>query len=96
VLIGSIICIILGILYILGFGIRLIPIFWFLGVEWIVGIILIILSVLTLSTSGFINLRWKFEKDWFIFVFLGVFMFIFGGDIGSILVLIGAVLLIFK
>ncbi len=104
ILIGSIIALIFGILLLIpGVGIRFVP--WcahclpfvagFFGVEWLFGVIVIILSIITMATSGFINLPWKLERNWLIPLILGIFMSIFGGDVGAILVIIGAIVLIF-
>jgi hypothetical protein len=97
VLIGAIVSLIFGIIMLIpGIGWSVIPIFWGWGLEIIFGIIVIIVSLITLATSGFINLPWKLEKNWIMLLILGIILLIFGGDIGAILVIIGAILLIFK
>lgn len=97
VLIGAIISLIFGIIMLIpGIGWSIFPIFWGWGLELIFGIIVIIVSLITLATSGYINLPWKLEKNWIMLLILGIILLIFGGDIGAILVIIGAILLIFK
>jgi len=104
ILLGSIVALIFGILiFIPGFEIHIVP--WcihcspfvarFFGLEWLIGIIVIILSLITMATSGFINLPWKFKRNWLIPLILGIFLLIFGGDIGAILVITGAIVLVF-
>lgn len=97
VLIGAIVSLIFGIFMLIpGIGWSAIPIFWSYGLELIFGIVVIILSLITLATSGFIKFPWKLEKNWIMLLILGILLLIFGGDIGAILVIIGAILLIFK
>ena len=104
ILIGSFVALIFGILLLIpSVGIRFVP--WcahclpfgtgFFGLELLFGIIVIILSIITMATSGFINLPWKFKRNWLIPLILGIFLLIFGGDIGAILVITGAIVLVF-
>ena len=102
VLIGAIVALIFGIL-------RLIPGFAWLGfdpVGWlypalavvfsiIFGIITIILSLVTLATAGAIKFKWKLQKNWAMYLLLGILLLIFGGYWGAILVIIGAILCLF-
>ncbi|MFX0169781.1 MAG: hypothetical protein ACFE89_10550 [Candidatus Hodarchaeota archaeon] len=98
VLIGAIVALIFGILEILSigtFGLDL----WSIGsvipgIGIILGILLIIFSLITLATSGVIKFPWKLEKNWIMLLILGIILLIFGGGIGAVLVIIGAILTI--
>ncbi|MDO8055869.1 MAG: hypothetical protein Q6361_03330 [Candidatus Hermodarchaeota archaeon] len=99
VLIGAIVALIFGILEIIGLGTFGLGI-WSVGSVLpgfgiILGIILIIFSLITLATSGVIKFPWKFEKNWVMLLILGIILIIFGGGIGAVLVIIGAILMIF-
>jgi uncharacterized membrane protein len=101
VLIGAIVSLLFGFLTILGIGPMLgfVPhIAGFLaGVVFniIFGIVVIILSLVTLATAGAIKFKWKLEKNWAMYLLLGILLLIFGGDIGAVLVIIGAILCLF-
>jgi len=98
VLIGAIVSLLFGFLTILGMSYTLVPHFALLaGVVFnvIFGIIVIILSLVTLATAGAIEFRWKLEKNWAMYLLLGILLLIFGGDIGAVLVIIGAILCLF-
>jgi len=102
VLIGSIISLIFGILMILSFptfGLDLWSIGGYLAaiafINVILGIILIILSLVTLATSGAIKFPYKLEKNWIMLLILGIILLILGGGIGALLVIIGAILMMF-
>ena len=94
VLIGAIVALIQGILMIVGWGWSLIPIFWSIGFGIIFGIITIIVALITLATSGVIPFPLKLEKNWIMLLILGIVLIIFGGDVGGILVILGAILLL--
>lgn len=100
VLIGAIVALIFGILEIIGWGTFGLGI-WsvgslFAGLGIILGILLIIFSLITLATSGAIP---KFpivlEKSWIMMLILGIILIILGGGIGALLVIIGAILMLF-
>ncbi|MFW9846370.1 MAG: hypothetical protein ACFFD6_06460 [Candidatus Thorarchaeota archaeon] len=98
VLLGGIIGLIFGILQAVGlgtFGLGL----WGIGIlgGLIEGIILIILSLIVLATSGAVNIPMlKFDNNWLVLLIFGILMLLFNGGIGAILVIIGAILYIIK
>jgi hypothetical protein len=96
VLIGAIISLIFGILMLFNLNFGFLPSLGLWALNLIFGIVVIILSLVTLATSGVINFPWKLEKNWIMLLILGILLLIFGGDIGAVLVIIGAILLIFK
>jgi hypothetical protein len=97
VLLGSIVSLIIGILMLIpGWG----WLSWGLGSLFypftvIFAIVLIILSLITLATSGVIKFPWKLEKNWLMLLILGILQLVFGGSIGAVLVIIGAILMLF-
>jgi len=99
VLIGAIVSVIFGILMVLNLSFGIVP--WFIGglgfwvFRIIFGIIVIILALVTLATAGAIKFKWKLEKNWAMYLLLGILLLIFGGDIGAVLVIIGAILCLF-
>ncbi len=95
VVIGGILGLLQGILTILampfGLGINL-------GLDpLIMGIIAIVLSLIALATSGIVNIpALKFDFNWIVLLILGILMFIFASDLGGILVIVGAILMLVK
>ena len=103
VLCGGIISLLFGVLYVANLGalISFIPSFDLSGVfgtltTIICGIILILLSLIVLATSGVVDIpALKLENSWVILLILGILMFVFGGSLGGILVIVGAILFLF-
>ncbi|MHA1909347.1 MAG: hypothetical protein ACW98Y_18765, partial [Candidatus Thorarchaeota archaeon] len=59
------------------------------------GIILIVISLIVLATSGVVDIpALKFDNSWIVILILGIVMWVFGGDLASILVILGAILLL--
>ena len=98
VILGGIVGLIEGILTILGWGFAFVGLGGFLpGMGVIFGIIAIVLSLIALATSGVVDIKaLKMENNWIILLILGILIFIFGSNIGGVLVLIGAILLLIK
>ena len=60
-------------------------------------IIAIILSLIALATSGVVEIKaLKLNYNFIVLLILGILMAIFGSDLGGILVIIGAILLLLK
>ena len=99
VLLGAVIALIFGILDIVGIGSLGLGIFsintYIPGFGLIVAVILIIFSLITLATTEVIKFPWKFKKNWTMLFVLGIILFILGGGIGAVLVMLGAILLLF-
>jgi len=58
------------------------------------GIILIIVSLIVLASSGVVKIpALEFANTAIVMLILGIVMWPFGGDLGSILVIVGAILL---
>lgn len=98
VILGGIVGLIEGILTILGWGIAFIGLGGiFPGIGVVLGAIAIVLSLVALATSGVVDIKaLKMENNWIILLILGILIFIFGSNIGGVLVLIGAILLLLK
>jgi len=98
VVLGGILGVIFGILKALsitGWGWVNFPLLALGGV--VEGIILIVVSLIVLATSGVAKIpALKFDNNWVILLILGIVMWIFGGDLGSILVIVGAIFLAIK
>lgn len=96
IMIGAIVGLIYGIAAAINFDL-LDPIP--LGVEGflggiISGLILIVVSLVTLATSGVVDIKaLKLEKNWIVLLVLGILIYIFGSSLGGFLVIIGAILL---
>ncbi len=98
VIIGGIIGLILGITQALNLGTFGIGI-WGIGVlgYLVEGIILVLLSLIVLVTSGVLNIpALKFDNNWLVLLIFGVLMLLFSGGIGALLVIIGAILYVVK
>jgi hypothetical protein len=98
VIIGGIVGLIEGILTILNIGFSVVgPGLYLPGMELIIGAIAIVLSLIALATSGVVDIKaLKMEYNWIILLILGILIFIFGSNIGGVLVLVGAILLLLK
>ena len=98
VILGGIVGLIEGILMILNMGISFIGLGGFIaGMNIIFGAIAILFSLVALATSGVVDIKaLKMENNWIILLIVGILMFIFGANIGGVLVLIGAILLLLK
>ncbi|MBS3793797.1 MAG: hypothetical protein KGY80_02815 [Candidatus Thorarchaeota archaeon] len=95
---GGIVGVLFGILASLGSRLALIPDFVLIGgLDLLIsGIVLIVLSVLVLATNRTINIKSLcLKKNWIVLLILGVLMYVFRGDLAAILVIIGAILLLF-
>jgi hypothetical protein len=99
VLLGGIVGLLFGILMALNMGFVLLPgvgLVGFIG-SLVTGVILILLSLIVLATSGVVDIpALKFDNNWVVLLILGILMYIFGGDLGAILVIIGAILYVVK
>ena len=102
VVLGAIVSFFFGILHILSFGawVSFLPsvdLSSLLGGFENIGrgLILIVVSTITLATSGTVNLpALQLEKNWAVLIVLGALMYIFGGTLGGILVFIGAIMML--
>jgi hypothetical protein len=103
VVFGAIVTLIFGILYLLnvGVGVTFLPSLDLLGIlgtlnNLIVGILLVLLSLITLATFGVVNLPlFKLERNQLVLFILGVVTFFVGSTLGGVLVIIGAILMLF-
>ncbi|MFW9800561.1 MAG: hypothetical protein ACFFD9_09000 [Candidatus Thorarchaeota archaeon] len=98
VVLGGIIGLLFGILIAAGIGTYGLSL-WGLGVleALVEGIILVLLSLIVLATSGVLNIpALKFDNNWIVLLILGVLMLIVSGGVAAILVIIGAILYVVK
>jgi hypothetical protein len=104
VIIGGILGLIYGIISVLGavasglaWLVFLPAPFTIPGLELVWGIVLIILSLIALATSGVVSISMlKMDNNWIILIIIGILMYVFGGGLAAILVIIGAILLLLK
>jgi hypothetical protein len=98
VIIGGIVGLIEGVLTILGMGFAFVGLGGFIpGMGLVFGAIAIVLSLVALATSGVVDIKaLKMENNWIILLILGILIFIFGSNLGGVLVLVGAILLLLK
>jgi len=96
ILIGGIVGLLLGILEILNQHLGFLPgvDLGFLG-NIVLGVVLVVLSLAVLATTGTVKIKkLKFGSNWVVYLVLGILMYLFGGDLGAVLVIIGAILLL--
>lgn len=102
ILFGSIVAMIIGALFIVNFSSLLRFGFWFFNLNGMVvgmgyviqGVLLISLSLVVLDTCGSIKIPFiQLANDWVVILVLGVVMFLLGGHIGALIVVVGALLL---
>ncbi len=60
-------------------------------------VLLIVFSIVALATSGAVKISaLKMEYNFVVLLIVGILMYLFGGGLGGILVIVGAILLLFK
>ncbi len=98
-ILGGLLGLLYGILDVLGGGFAILPglglgLGGILG-SVIIGIIVIIISLVILATSGVVNIPMlKVGQSWIIMIILGILLYIFGAGLPGILVIIGAILML--
>ncbi|MBN2230439.1 MAG: hypothetical protein JW779_12700 [Candidatus Thorarchaeota archaeon] len=98
ILIGGIVGLIEGILTILGLPyLAFLPYVSFGLGGLITGILGILFSLIALVNSGTIKIKaLEFSNKWLIILIMGILMYLFASGLGGALVIIGAILLLFK
>ena len=94
-LLGALVCFIFGILYILGTP------FFFASpfllalpaavVNFVRGVLLIILAVIIFASYGLVDISLKFKVSWIMVLIIGIVAWLFGGDLGALLIILGAI-----
>lgn len=103
VVFGAIVSFVFGVLYLLnvGVGVTFLPSLDLIGIlgainNLLLGILLVILSLVTLATFGVLNIpRITLQNNLLVLFLLGVVTFLFGGTLGGALVVIGSILMLF-
>jgi hypothetical protein len=91
-LLGAIVCLILGILYILDTPFVLIPSGIAIGLTNLVrGILLIILSLVVFASFGVLDISLKFKVSWVMVLIVGILAWVFGGTLGALLLILSAI-----
>jgi hypothetical protein len=91
-LFGALICLILGILRILGTPIAFVSLYIIPGLtDLVYGILLIILSLVVFASYGLIDISLKFKVSWIMILIIGIVAWILHGDIGAVLLIISAI-----
>jgi len=91
-LLGALVCLIFGILAIIGSSIHIAQFYVISGLTGIIyGIILIILALIVLASYGIIDLSLKFKVSWVMILIIGIVAYLFGGDLGAILLILSAI-----
>lgn len=95
---GGIVGLLFGILALLGSRWVLLPDLPILqGLDLLIsGIVLIVLSLVVLATNGTIKIKsLRLKRNWVVLLILGVLMYAFRGNLAAVLVILGAILLLF-
>ncbi len=100
---GAIVSFVFGVLYFLNLGVSVnfLPFLDLSGIlgtiaYLIQGIVLILLSLITLATFGIIKIPiLKLKRNVLAFLILGFLTCLFGGTLGGVMVIIGALLMLF-
>jgi len=92
---GGLLGLLYGILEILNMGLSVFsPLGGILG-SLITGIIAIVISLVTLATSGVVDIpSLKMKKNVVVMIVLGVLLFLFAADLAGFLVIVGAILML--
>ena len=96
ILLGGLIGLIQGILLVAGMPFVLLPDLGYFGLgNLIVGILAILFSLIALVNSGSLKISaLEFSNKWLIVLIMGILMYLFGGRIGGVLVILGSILLL--
>ncbi|MFX1484123.1 MAG: hypothetical protein ACFFCP_13160 [Promethearchaeota archaeon] len=97
ILLGGIIGLIQGILMVAGMPSQILPGLGDFGLGGvIVGILGILFSLIALVNSGFLKIKvLEFSNKWLIVLIMGILMYVFSSGLGGVLVILGAILLLF-
>jgi hypothetical protein len=91
-LLGAIVCIIWGILFIIGSPYHFLEFNLVPGLAAIIyGILLIIIGLIVLASYGIIDLSAKFKVSWVMLLIVGIIALVFRGDLGALLLIIAAI-----
>jgi hypothetical protein len=100
---GGVIVLLFGVLYLLNFGSLVRLGYWFVNLSdfiagigsFLQGIVLVALSLVVLDTCGAIKIPFfQLHYDWLVILVIGALMFLFGGHIGALIVIVGSILLL--
>jgi hypothetical protein len=91
-LLGALVCVIWGILAILGAAPHIAQFYIVPGLTGLIyGIILIILGLIIFASYGLLNISLKFKVSWLMLLIIGIVAYIFGGDLGAVLLILAAI-----
>jgi hypothetical protein len=96
ILLGGLIGLIQGILLVAGMPFIILPGLGDFGLgNLIVGILAILFSLIALVNSGSLKISaLEFSNKWLVVLIMGILMYLFGGRIGGVLVILGSILLL--
>lgn len=93
-LIGVLVTLIFGILDVLQMPYHIAQ-FWGYSLGLLVdGIILIILALVIFASYGLLNISLKFKVSWLMILIVAIVAYIFGGDLGALLLILSAIVYI--
>jgi hypothetical protein len=93
-LIGALVTLIFGILDVLQMPYHIAQ-FWGYSLGLLVdGIILIILALVIFASYGLLNISLKFKVSWLMILIVAIVAYIFGGDLGALLLILSAIVYI--
>lgn len=94
--IGGLITILYGVLAIIGGALSLF-VFNIGGVPILVqGIIIIVVGFIVIASYGLVKSKFAVKMNWLILFILGLIAYVFGGGIGALLIIIAAIIEIFR
>jgi hypothetical protein len=96
ILLGGLIGLIQGILLVAGMPLLILPGFGDFGLGGLIaGILAIVFSLIALVNSGSLKISaLEFSNKWLVVLIMGILMYLFGGRIGGVLVILGSILLL--
>jgi hypothetical protein len=94
-LLGALVCLVFGILRIIGtpYVLALPPLVALPAAiaNIVMGILLIILSLIVFASYGLVDISVKFKVSWIMVLIIGIIAWLFGGDIGAVLIILGGI-----
>ncbi len=94
-LLGALVCLIFGIFRILGspyvFASPFLIALPAAIANIVTGVLLIILALIVFASYGVVDISLKFKVSWIMVLIIGIVAWLFGGDLGALLIILGAI-----
>ena len=91
-LLGALVVLLFGIMDIIGSSVHFAQFYIVGGLTGIVyGIILVIIALVVFASYGLLNISLKFKVSWIMLLIIAIIAYVFGGDLGALLLVLSAI-----